>query len=372
MKIFNLPEIIPQLPALLFKGQFDFEFELLPYRARNIGWRKATNFFLAGLNQYLLPTRPFGHPVIAQVEPANYCNLTCPLCLTTSITKSRPKALLPFEIFKRFIDECGDYLLQLIFWNWGEPFLNPDFIRMIAYAKTKGIIVHTSTNGNVPLDEATAYALVDSGLDSLVVAVDGASQEIYEKYRQGGRLDRVVENIQTILRVRKARGLTTPRINMRFVVMSHNEAEIEEARELARKLGVDYFTLKTVDMPQATGAGLDATYAPGQENYRRYEYEQGTYNRKEKPFECMRPWKRITMDAGGSVIPCEYDYSNKHSFGNIAVSGALDAWKSKAAADFRKAFHRGYNEFEMCRSCTYKNRIADDCTIECYAAGREL
>ena len=131
-----------------------------------------------------------------------------------------------------------------------------------------------------------------------MVAVDGATQETYEKYRQGGRLDRVVANIETILRVRKAKGAATPRINMRFVVMSHNEAEIEEARELARRLGVDYFTLKTVDMPQATGADLDAAYAPGQENYRRYEYEQGTYKRKEKPFECMRPWKRITLDAG--------------------------------------------------------------------------
>jgi MoaA/NifB/PqqE/SkfB family radical SAM enzyme len=195
MKLFNLSDVLPQIYDLLLKGKFGFEFELLPYRAENIRLRKAANFFLAGLNQYLLPAKPLGYPVIAQVEPANYCNLDCPLCLTTNITKARSKTLLSLEAFKRFIDECGDYLLLLVLWNWGEPFLNPDLIKMIAYAKARGIVVHTSTNGNVPLDEAQVEALVDSGLDSLVVAVDGASQETYEKYRQGGRLDRVILNI---------------------------------------------------------------------------------------------------------------------------------------------------------------------------------
>ena len=71
MKIFQLRDVAFQIPALFFKGQFDFEFELLPYSAKKIGLRKAANFILAGLNQYLLPSWPLGHPVIAQVEPAN-------------------------------------------------------------------------------------------------------------------------------------------------------------------------------------------------------------------------------------------------------------------------------------------------------------
>jgi radical SAM protein with 4Fe4S-binding SPASM domain len=364
MKIFNLRDVLPQIPALMLKGKFDFEFEMLPYRAENIGLRKAANFFVAGLNQFLLPARPLGYPVIAQVEPANYCNLNCPLCLTSSVTKARPKALLSLENFKRFIDECGDHLLLLILWNWGEPFLNPDLIPMITYAKAKGIVVHTSTNGNVPLNELQIEALVDSGLDSLVVAVDGASQETYEKYRQGGRLDRVILNIENILRVRSAKGRTTPRLNMRFVVMHHNESELQQVRELAQKLGVDFFTLKTVDMPLDRGCDLDKTYAPGENNYRRYDYDKETFTRKEKPFVCMRPWKRVTLEASGEVIACEYDYKNAHSFGNIGHNGTLRAWKSKASEDFRKVFNLGNNDSYLCRNCTYKNRIADDCTIE--------
>jgi radical SAM protein with 4Fe4S-binding SPASM domain len=364
MKMFKLNDVVPQIPHLLTKGQFDFEFELLPYRASGINLRKAANFFVAGLNQFLLPARPLGYPVIAQVEPANYCNLTCPLCLTSSITNARPKALLPLETFQRFIDDCGAHLLLLILWNWGEPFLNPDLISMISYAKAKGIVVHTSTNGNVKLDEAQIEALVDSGLDSLVVAVDGASQKTYEKYRQGGRLDRVISNIQNILRMRSMKGVDTPRINMRFVVMRHNESEIPKARELAQKLGVDYFTLKTVDMHPDEGIELDKTYAPEKSSYRRYDYDKNTFRRKERPFVCMRPWKRITLETSGEVIACEYDYKNKHSFGNIGNSGTLGAWKSKAAGDFRKVFNLGRNDSYLCRNCTYKNSLTDDCTIE--------
>jgi len=139
---------------------------------------------------------------------------------------------------------------------------------------------------------------------------------------------------------------------------------MEATRNLARGLGVDYFTLKTVDMPIARGKDLDRTFAPDNLDYRRYAYDQKTFQRQPKPFTCMRPWKRITMDALGEIIPCEYDYKNDHSFGNEAELGALGAWKSAAACQFRKQFNLGHNNTYLCRNCTYKNSVADDCTVE--------
>jgi radical SAM protein with 4Fe4S-binding SPASM domain len=370
MQIFHMNEVIPRIPGLLLKGKFPFEFEMLPYLAAGIPTGKALNFFKAGLNQFLLPANPLGTPVIAQVEPANFCNLECPLCLTTSITRSRPRALLPFSTFTNFMDEVGDRLLLLIFWNWGEPFLNPDFFRMVAYAKAKGVVVHTSTNGNLPLTRERAEELVDSGLDSLVMAVDGSTQDTYAKYRKGGSLETVIANTRMILSVRKLKNSQTPRINMRFVVMQHNEGEIDATRSLARELGVDYFTLKTVDMPSVRGKDLDKDFAPERSKYRRYSYDEQSFARQTRPFTCMRPWKRITMDALGEIIPCEYDYKNVHSFGSAAQLGALDAWKSAAAHRFRKNFNLGHNDTYLCRNCTYKNSVAGDCTVERFDISR--
>jgi radical SAM protein with 4Fe4S-binding SPASM domain len=365
MKIFNIRDVVPQLPNIFFRRRMKFHFELLPFEARGLSAGKIFNFFLVGLNQYFLPSKPFGYPVMAQVEPTNFCNLSCPLCLTTSETNSRPRAMLSFETFKHFIDDLGKYLLLIILWNWGEPFLNPDIFRIITYAKSKNILVHSSTNGNVKFNDEKADLLVGSGLDSLIFAVDGATQETYSKYRKGGRLERVLENIETIVRAKKRRGSKTPRVNVRIVVMQHNEKEVHLVRQFAEQLDVDFFSVKTVAMVADRGKDLDRSFAPADPKYRMYEYEAKGYKRKEKPFVCMRPWKRITLDAMGEIIPCEYEYKNVHSFGRLdGKISATSIWKGPEAQVFREEFNLGDNEFYLCKDCVYKNRVADDCTIE--------
>jgi len=365
MRIFKFKEVFPQLGQLLFRKRFRFQFEMIPYEVENLPLKKIMNFFIAGLNQYIPRSRPFGYPVFTQVEPANFCNLSCPLCLTVSETAVRTKALLSLNVFQKFIDDLGEYLLLIVLWNWGEPFLNPDIYKMIAYAKARGILIHTSTNGNVDFNENKALEMVDSGLDTIIFGVDGATQETYSLYRVGGDLERVKENIRTIIRVRDQRRASTPRINLRFVVMRHNEHEIPLIETIAKELKVDYLTFKTVDLVPELGADLDNQYAPSIEKFRRYEYDVSTFRRKSRPFKCIRPWKRITLDALGEIISCEYDYKNSHSFGNLNDGlSALDVWKSDAASAFRKHFHFGWNdEYPFCKDCTFKNRVADDCTV---------
>ena len=244
MKIFNAAEVIPQIPNIIFRGRFRFIFEKLPFEARDISWKKKFNFFIAGLNQIFLPDKPFGYPVIAQVEPANICNLNCTLCLTASINHERKAALLSFDAFKKFIDEFGDYILIMIFWNWGEPFLNPAAIDMISYATSKGILIHTSTNGNIPFTREAAEKIVDSKLTSMIIALDGATQEVYSTYRLGGDIEKVKANIRLIQEVKKAKGSEFPRITVRFVAMHQNEEEMNAVEALAKELGADFFALK--------------------------------------------------------------------------------------------------------------------------------
>ena len=364
MKIFHYRDVAPQIFNLLVRRRFRFLFELIPYEANGLSGRKIANLFLAGLNQYALPRRPLGRPVFAQVEPANFCNLNCPLCLTTSVTPSRRAATLPFETFRTFIDELGDYLLLIVLWNWGEPFLNPDLGRMIAYARARGILTHCSTNANMRLDDARIRELVESGLDTLIVGVDGASEATYQKYREGGTLAAATDNIRRILDARRRLGADRPRINLRFVVMQHNEHELPMVEAMARELGVDFLTLKTVDMPAVHGADIDTRWAPGDARYQRYEYETGTRRRRARAFRCVRPWKRVTLQAGGEIVACEYDYRNDAAFGTLSPGGSVAAiWKGAAAARFRGAFKQGDNESPFCRACTLRDRVAEDCTV---------
>ena len=371
MKIFEFKSILPRLPSLLFRGRLRFDFEMLPFEARHIPWKKKWNFVVAGMNQFFLPSRPWGYPVIAQVEPSNICNLSCPLCLTANLTPSRPHAFLSFDRFKQFIDEVGDYLLLIVLWNWGEPFLNPDIYKIIQYAAARNILVHSSTNGNVKFDDEAADKIVDSGLSSLVFGVDGADPEVYRSYRKGGDLERVKENIRTLVRAKKRKSSASPMLTLRFVAMKQNEAQLPLVEKMAQELGVDFFAIKSVDTPGELGTDLDKTYRPEEEKYRRYDYMKGTFIRVKKPFECMRPWKRITIDALGEVISCEYDYKNLHSFGNIGNNpgngnhnASLGAWKSRVSRLFRREFHKGHNEFYHCKTCSYKDLRTETCILD--------
>jgi radical SAM protein with 4Fe4S-binding SPASM domain len=364
IKIFKYRDVLPQLFSTIVRRRLNFRFELIPYQANRLSVKKILNLFLAGFNQFFLPSRPVGYPVFAQIEPSNFCNLSCPLCLTTSETPSRPKSLLSFAHFEKLIDGIGDYLLLIILWNWGEPFLNSDLFQMIAYARSKGILTHCSTNGNVKLDESRVRGLIDSGLDTLIFGVDGATQETYSRYRKGGDLGRVWENIRTVVQAKKEMASPLPRLNLRFVVMRHNEQEIPTIKEMAKELEVDFLSFKTVDLPPAREEAFDDQYVPDNDRYRRYDYARGGYRRIKKPFVCMRPWKRIVMDASGEIIPCEYDYKNVHSFGNIQDDSVLSIWRGKKAMAFRNAFNLGWNDYYLCRDCTYKNRRSEDCTVE--------
>jgi radical SAM protein with 4Fe4S-binding SPASM domain len=364
MNIFKLRDVAPQIPNLLFRNRIKFHFEKLPFEARNISFKKKFNFFVAGLNQFFLPARPFGRPVVVQVEPSNVCNLGCPLCYSATHNHSRPAALLPFDTFKRFIDEIGDTILLMVFWNWGEPFLNPDAVKMIAYATAKGILVHTSTNGNVIFNDEMADSIVRSKLTSMIFAVDGSTQETYSTYRVNGNLERVKQNIRTVIKAKERNHSQFPMVTVRFVAMQPNEQEMNNVENLARDLGADFFAVKSVAMLSTTGEKVDAQYRPQESSLRGYQYAEGSYIRETKPFECMRPWKRITMDALGELDSCEFDYKNEHSFGNIRDHASiLDTWKSNIAAQFRRQFNRGNNQFYHCMDCTYKNMREEDCTL---------
>jgi len=120
-----------------------------------------------------------------------------------------------------------------------------------------------------------------------------------------------------------------------------------------------------VDVPSDLGENLDPRYVLENRKYQRYEYAGEGLIRKQKPFECMRPWKKITLGALGEIIPCELDYKSMTSYGRIHNgTSAVSLWKNEKARKFLALFNRGNNEFEICKDCNYKNMMAKDYIVE--------
>src|SRR6476646_11810591 len=129
----------------------------------------------------------WGLPISISFEPTTSCNLRCPECPSGLRAFTRPTGMLQKNFFKETIDQLAPHLSYLVFYFQGEPFLNPDFLNMVQYAVLKKIYTATSTNAHY-LTDAVAKRTVESGLDRLIISIDGTTQGTYQQYRVGGRL----------------------------------------------------------------------------------------------------------------------------------------------------------------------------------------
>lgn len=172
--------------------------------SKKIGIKKILNVFHAEFERRMKKVKVTAHPFILHIELTNVCNLKCPYCVTGNDSNQLRKGYISFEDFKKLIDQMKDYLILIRLDGIGESFLNKDFIRMLEYASQNNIITSVSTNF-VTIAREDTEKLIDAGLDYLIVGLDGATEEVYQLVRPGGKLETVVENIKYLVEKKKER-----------------------------------------------------------------------------------------------------------------------------------------------------------------------
>ena len=291
----------------------------------------------------------WGIPPVITVEPTNLCNLKCPLCVTGNGTLTRPGGRMSFETFQRLIDEIGDTIWYVIFYHQGEPYLNHAFLKSVRYAKDRGLYTETSTNAHY-LTRENAERTVDSGLDAMIVSLDGVTQESYEHYRVAGHLHKVIAGVQNLVAAKKKAGSKTPYILLQFLVMRHNEHEIPAVEKLARDLGVDRLLKKNIEV-QTYDEALE--WMPHDERYQRYRIEDHSITvRKNGNGLCPRPWLSALVNWDGTVAPCWADKNSEHTMGDVANGETfVQVWSSEKYHEFRKQHMTQRDAIDICRNC---------------------
>jgi radical SAM protein with 4Fe4S-binding SPASM domain len=280
-------------------------------------------------------------PYIYTVDIGNVCNLRCPLCPTGYRGLERPQALMTLENFQTVIDKIRPYAVEAILHNWGEPFLNPHALDMIRYAKANNIGTAVSSNLNlVSRGDSFLEELVESGLDHLTVSLDGTTQEVYQAYRRGGHIDEVLRNMRFILDYRRRIGRSAPRVEWQFLVMKHNQGQIEEARRMGEQMGVDRMRFTGAGLPfsELRNAKLAMEwisdlpeyrgYAPEKMAERGYLYDEG----------CFYLYRAMTVNPLGEVTPCCALYHEKWDFGNLLTSSLDEVWNNDHYRSSRALF----------------------------------
>jgi radical SAM protein with 4Fe4S-binding SPASM domain len=226
---------------------------------------------------------------------------------------------------------------------------------MVQYATAKKIYTATSTNAHF-LTDAHARKTVESGLDRLIISIDGTTQETYQAYRVGGKLHKVIEGTRHILKWKKQLKSQTPHVVFQFLVVKPNEHQISEIYQLAKELGVDEVALKTAQIYEyENGSPLIPTI----DKYARYRKgSDGRYSIKNSlDNNCWRMWHSCVITWDGLVVPCCFDKDAHYRLGDLKESTFSKLWQDKAYTQFRQQLLQSRSQMDMCKNCTEGTKV---------------
>lgn len=307
------------------------------------------------LSKFLHKPIHSGSPISISVEPTTSCNLRCPECPSGLRSFTRPTGMLEEGIFKKIIDELEHTLLYLLLYFQGEPYLHPKFFELVEYASSKNIYTATSTNAHYLSDE-NARRTVESGLDRLIISIDGTTQDTYSAYRKGGNLQKVIDGTKRIIYWKRTLKSKTPHVIFQFLVVKPNEHQIQDLRILAGELGVEEVGLKTAQINDyKNGSPLIPTI----DKFSRYKRQKdGSYVIKNKLADhCWKMWHSCVITWNGAVVPCCFDKDGQHQLGQVQFASFKSVWRSEQYNNFRAAILKGRNHIEICKNCTEGTKV---------------
>ena len=321
---------------------------------KKLSFHKAINFIKVFSSFHLSKLRKkpiqWGLPFTVSMEPTTACNLRCPECPSGLRSFTRDTGNLKKDFFSKTINDMYKHLMYMIFYFQGEPYINPDFLDMVKHAHDRNIYTITSTNGHF-LNDENARKTVESGLDRIIISVDGTTQEVYENYRKEGNLENVLQGARNLVKWKKKLNSSTPHTIFQFLVVKPNEHQIPEIHKLANEIGIDEVKLKSAQVYDFENGN---PLIPEQAQYSRYARNQdGTYRVKNKLLNhCWKLWHACVITWDGLVVPCCFDKDAKHRLGDLKENKLQEVFYSTDYQNFRQELFKGRDKIDICTNCT--------------------
>jgi MoaA/NifB/PqqE/SkfB family radical SAM enzyme len=263
-------------------------------------------------------------PEIVQIESTNICNAKCVFCPRDEM--HRRQGIMTVELFRKIVDECAALgITHVRMHNYGEAFIDKQLVDKVRYAKQKGIReVGVISNGSL-ITESVARGMIEAGLDAINISVDAAGKEVFEATRLGLKYDKVIANIERLVRIRAESGKRRPKLILSFVRQNNStdeQAFIEHWRAIADKVHI-------TDLHNWAG----------------------TLNTEsDVNYPCYRPWLTFTVLWDGRVSLCCADFDGKIILGDLNTSSIREIWNAEPYRDARRQ-HLESGGPDICRAC---------------------
>jgi radical SAM protein with 4Fe4S-binding SPASM domain len=281
-------------------------------------------------------------PQVFAVESTNYCNIKCVMCPRGEPDiMTRELGHMSTALFERVLDQAV-YFTDPCWFHWfGEPLMNPRLFEQIALAKRKVPNLGISTNATL-LGPANAERVLDSGLDTILIAVDGATKEVYERVRKGPfPFERVRENVERFLEMKRARGVSKPHTMLSIIVMDETANDLESFREHWQARGAN----EVIHKPFTDWGGQDDRFLELALPSQRPIF------RSPRAHPCKHLWQSVVIAWDGRVVPCCLDYDAKMQLGDLKTTSLAEIWNGPAYVTLREAELAGRNCSALCACC---------------------
>lgn len=333
------------------------------------------------------------------IEPTSRCNLTCRTCIRNAWDE--PMGYMSPETFQLVLDDLAKQNPKpsVFFGGFGEPLMHPGITEMVQKSAQSASKVELITNGLL-LSEKLAAQLIEAGLDTLWVSLDGASPESYADVRLSESLKSVLQNISGYREMyRKIHGGDAD-IGVVFVAMKRNMEELPGLIRLSINLGISRYMVTnilpyTADMcdevlyhkaidksdgnpspwhPRILMPEMDVNPVTREALFKAWTARpEGLGGRRDRcPFIEQRS---TTIGWEGSVSPClallhsheSYLFDKKRSVSNYRLANVnehslTEIWHSNEYQEFRQKVESfDFAPCTICNSCEMVEANQEDC-----------
>ncbi len=322
---------------------------------RAVTFKKCWNALLVYVGFYLRKSHHPALPISLSVEPTTACNLGCPECPSGLKDFSRPTGNIKLEEFKSWVSTWSEFVFHINFYFQGEPFIHPQLLQMVNLAHKKKIYTAISTNAHF-MGEKTVADIIESGLDRIIISLDGFTQEVYEQYRVNGKVDEVKQAVKRLVDEKKRRGVSHPHVIVQTIVVKPNEHEVDEIKRWANEIGVDEVKWKTAQLYHPSD---DHPLMPQNEKYRRYRKNaDGKWEIKSRlDNHCWRLWSSCVITWDGKIVPCCFDKDAAHPMGSLREQSFHEIWNNENYRSFRGQLLKSRKSIDICSNCSEGTKV---------------